>query len=768
MLRGSSTMFRIRLLSGVAIACLMPVAAGHAQTAPQSAAADDSGGLEEVIVSTEKQQKDIQKTSESVSAIDSDRLDKANITEVSELSGLVPGLTIAKNEGYNRVVSIRGIGFETPQNDSAQTSVSYHVDGVYIAAPVALNGTFLDVSQIEVARGPQGTVFGQNSTGGTINVISNQPKLNEFSGDESLSYGSYNLVRSSGVLNVPIDDTLAVRMAYTQTRHDGYAIATQVPGYPGGFEEDNEDDVAARVLVLWKPISALSVTFGANYFDADDNARAEKSILDPNPDPRQLTQDFPGRFGMRNEDYDIIVSYDLDWATVKNITSYQYLKQRQVVDNDRLDFDLEPFSHDIVPDTHRAIRTITEEVNLSSPVGQPLEWIVGSFFLDTRTNVGFLEYTYDGANNCVKTLNCPSDYNPANVGLLGNGFESIATPARTSWSFYGQGTYHWLDDLSFTGGARYTHDELSSDPQNYFAPPTYLNASANAVTGRASVNYDITPRNLVYFTWSTGFKPGASNLESASNPPLVVPFVAKPESIEAWEVGSKNDFFDKHLRANFSAFYYDYTNFQFAAEDPKFFVGGVDNIPKSEVYGLEGEITALLPYNFRLDLNGALEHGRVDSHFKALDPVVGNAIIAEYGYTYNEATILARQAAEQDVYGHSLPKLPHLAITGVLSQTLDLGEYGTLVSSGEMRFRTRYNYRIFDNSGTDEVPVSVLFDLAFEYDPPSSHWSFDFDIENLCDRTLINSKYTDSFGIGATSYEYEAPRLFIAKAEYKF
>lgn len=753
-----------RLFAGISLGYLAYAPHLYAQTAAASSPGAGTQALEEIIVTAEKKSAKLQQAPIAVTAIEGAKLQSSNIMEPADLTGFAPGLTIAKNEGYNRVVAIRGVGFESPQNDSAQPGVSYHVDGVFISNPVALNADFLDVNRIEVLRGPQGTVFGQNSTGGAINVISNQPILNQFSGNASLSYGSYNLERFGGVVNLPITDTLAIRAAIQQNRHDGFAKATAIKGMPD-YALDDENSVTARLLVLWAPTDDLSITLGANYFDADEHDRAQKNIYDPNPDPRELTQDFPGKFGMRSEVYDAVIQYETPWAQIKSTTSWQYLKERQVLDNDRLTYDLNPFAHDLVPDTHRANRAITQEVDVSSLPGGPVDWIVGAFYLNVKNHVGFLEYT-----GVTPTTPISSEYNPANLPFLGFGFETDSIPTRESYSFFGQATYHLLDDLDITGGARYTHDLVASAVSTYYLPILNIEQSGNAVTGRAVVTYKVTPDNNVYASWSSGFKPGASNLENSL--PLNVPLAGKPESIVAYEVGSKNQFFDGMLRANLAAFYYNFDNFQYAAEDPIPFKGGVDNIPNVRIYGLEGEFSAILPYNLRLDTNLAWEHSKINSHYRTLDPVVGadisNTLAAQGIGFFDPRSIAARAAAAQDVYGNSAPKLPKYSISADLVHNLDMGDNGTLTSRVEVLYRSSYQYRIFNNSALDRLPSSITWNLAFHYQPLDMPWNVDFLITNVFDRLNVDSRFTNAFGVQTTSQEFAPPRQFIAKATYTF
>ena len=160
--------------------------------------------IEDVIVTAEKRSESIQDISQSVSALTDSDLDSKNITSFVDLSGIVPGVTVAKNEGYKTVISIRGVGNETNQNAIAAPSVAFHMDGIFIASPFSLQTDFVDIDRIEVLRGPQGTLFGQNSTGGAINVISKKPTTDEYGGKADFTLGTYGLTKFRTSNNIPI------------------------------------------------------------------------------------------------------------------------------------------------------------------------------------------------------------------------------------------------------------------------------------------------------------------------------------------------------------------------------------------------------------------------------------------------------------------------------------------------------------------------------------------------------------------------------------
>ena len=160
--------------------------------------ASQESRIEEIMVVAEKRDESLQDLSQAVTAITSEDLETRNINSFVDLSALAPGLTVAKNEGFKTVVSIRGVGNETNQNAIAAPSVAYHMDGIFIASPFSLQTDFIDVERIEVLRGPQGTLFGQNSTGGAINVISKAPTTAELEGKTDITVGNYGLTKTRG------------------------------------------------------------------------------------------------------------------------------------------------------------------------------------------------------------------------------------------------------------------------------------------------------------------------------------------------------------------------------------------------------------------------------------------------------------------------------------------------------------------------------------------------------------------------------------------
>ncbi len=761
-------------------------------------AADSPTAIEEVIVTAQKVKTNLQKTPLAVTSISGHALDAQQIVAPKDLDNIVPGLVVNTTPSNPLSISIRGAGYEGIENTSAQPGVSYNQNGVYIASPISLNANFLDVDTVEVLRGPQGTVLGQNSDGGAINVTTVRPQLGTFSGYTDISGGSYDYDRFRLVGNVPIGDTAALRVAVQQEAHGGWSEATGVPGTNGDYPLSNESSVNVRVDALWKPIAPLTLELWAEHYANNSNGDAYKNILDPNPDPRQLTQDFPSKMRQRADNVAVNAAYDFGWATLKYIGSYQQGKLDGSEDLDKLDYATAlPILgvHDIDVANNRDGHSYTSEVDFTSKPGTKLDWIVGAFYLYQRYNEAVEEYQYnnDAANQAAYALGQYNAYAafglPVNLSTTNPyyaetanfsgpvAFETRDTQKLTSGSIYGQGTYHIIDRLRLTLGGRYTVDNQIGVIQDYFGlldrnngvPFATVKTRFHKFTGRAELEYDITPTNTVYGMVSDGIKPGGANL----NPQAVdIPFIFAPETVDAFELGSKNEFFSKTLRVNLSGFYNIIHNFQVDSEDPIPFQGGLTNIGRAHVYGLEAEGTELLPYNLRLDGNFTVQRSKVDSHQQLLDPAIAEGIDIANGGPFNGNDVNERFAAfgapSSDVYGHSLPKVPPFTLNIGLQHTLNFSNGGALTSSIHFDYRSPYYFRIYNSPTTDQVPSQNQFNLNFSYKAPNGRWHADFLIVNLTNNDSVNSRYTDNFGTFITANYYVPPRQFIGRVGYSF
>ena len=719
-----------------------------------------------MTVTSEKRRTNLQKTPTAITSITARTIDQQNITSLLGLDAKIPGVVIASTGNNPPAITIRGAGFQGLQNASSQPGVSINENGVYIASPYAFSSDFLDLAQIDVLRGPQGTVFGQNSDGGAINITTVQPQLGKYTGSGDVSYGSYNFIRSRAAVNIPVGSTFAIRVAAQQEQHDGWGYATKVPGY-ARFPLSDEYSTMFRVNALWQPVERFSVNVWAELYHNSSDGDEYKNILDPEPDPRATSQDLVSRNDTRSSIVATQLAYNFDLATLKSISSWQYTKAWQPEDIDRLDYAqaIEDYGvHDQAPYVSRGNQAFTEEVDLASSGHHRLDWIVGTFLLHQQANEGFLEYQTTSPTATILSTLSPT---PAQIGsMFGNGlaFETRDTEVRNSLSAYAQGTFHITSRLRLTGGVRGTRDGHEGEVATYFATPVHLGIANRPVTGKAALEYDLTPRNTIYASWSSGVKPGGTNLNPQA---VLIPTTFKQEQVKAWEVGSKNLFLGQRLRLNISAYYNEFSNYQIDSEDPLPYQGGITNIARLHTYGVEGEGTAILPAGFRLDGNFSVASGKVTSHDLLLDPVVAQQINRELGL-FTPADLAARKAAFVDIHGKRPGQVPPFTGSLALSYLHGFADGSSMTARAQFDYRQAYLFRVFNNPGTDLVPDLQQWNLFFNYTPPSKKWHFDFVIENVFNTASVSSRYGENFGVGEITDYYVPPQQFIARVGTQF
>jgi iron complex outermembrane receptor protein len=740
-----------------------------ASLAVNISAQDAKPVFEEVLVTAEKRSESLQDLSQAITVLTGQDLDTRQVTSFVDLSAIAPGVNIAKNEGFKTVITIRGVGNEANQNAIANPSVSYHLDGIYVASPFALQTDFLDLERIEVLRGPQGTLFGQNSTGGAINVITQAPTTDGVFGSADLTVGDYNLIKARGAINIPVSETVSMRASLISNTRDGFTDNLTL-----GQDLDDANSLSARVRVLYEPSDNFRANFTAQYFDEDRNGAAQKGLLDPTPGARKLRQNSIAEYELRSQLYSAVLEWDFETFSVKSLTSYQdddILIRR---DNDRNDMDfLPPFaqlpsSYD--PETNKQT-TITQEVNLvsSEPLFGKLDWLAGLFYLDTEVEISILERLDFGFDGTFDPFTVDTIY--AYGGDVG--FISDSKPERDSTSLYAQGTWNYSDTWRSVFGLRYTEDEVYSSVTNYYGREgtDILEIESDKVTGRLVLEHDINDSTMLFGSFTKGFKPGGSNLTYGTEAvvaPIVVLPIFNEEIVNAYEVGLKTDLADGRVRLNAAAFYYDYKNLQYQATDPEVFNGGVGNIPTSEIFGAELEFSAFLSDSLILDARMAWLDTEITSDHLALDNVqseaAGNALLGQGFGLFSDEIQIARADQIQNVNGNELAKTPSFTGNLTLSWTKELEAWGEMRSTLQYTYRGDFKHRIFNNADTDVVPSYDVLDLVVGFYPGTGEsWRVELVAKNLTDEDGINARFTDVFGVGATGDELIGPRQMMVR-----
>jgi iron complex outermembrane receptor protein len=755
--------------------------------------AQSDGFFEDVIVTAEKRNESLQDVSQAITALTSSEIEAKGIDSIVDLTSIVPGVTVAKNEGYKTVISVRGVGNETNQNAIAAPSVAYHIDGIFIASPFSLQTDFIGVDRIEVLRGPQGTLFGQNSTGGAINVVTKAPSLNESYSSGSLTLGEYNMTKLSGSASGPIFENVAATFSFTKTKRDGFST-----NIFNGQDLDDDDSYSVRNDYFIDLDDSSSLRIFGQYANIDSNGSAMKGLDDTTVGARNLKQDSLSELKLTSSVLAGIYEKDLGYANLKVLASSQSDSISVRRDNDR------HFYQDAAPSltgvsTYQRseyrfetsdVKTKTFEINLISNeplIDGKLDWTVGAFYMDQEIENHIREYLdeYNSGTNAAGQdgvfkyvcgepfadpnycVSLPTGFGPGQTNPYAAstefGFITDAFPERRSLSIFGQTTYSFDDDLRLISGFRYTRDNFLTDVSNFFGVELYQEDDTDEETsGRLTLEYDLDADSMVYLSQTRGFKPGGTNLTFGASgdgtPAMVLP-TFKSETLDSTELGFKTEFFDGRALANIAIFDYTYKNLQVQGTDPDVFKGGVVNIPESEVQGLELEFTASLSDSWTIDANFAYLDSEITSSFEYLD----NAKAQQYSFG-GESN---RYALREDVKGKELAKTPEITADISLIYSTQLASGDVLNSSLQFVKRGKFFQRIVNNPVQDPVDGYEIINFSSGVDYASG-WGFDIMVTNVGDEDGMNSAMTDVFGVGATGIEYIPPRQVMTRLSYDF
>lgn len=557
--------YRAALL-GSAMLSIVGVSAASAQDA--APAASSSTSLEEIIVTATKRAQRLQDVPVAVTAVSGQSLDRSNFREVSDIQYLAPNVTfsstnpVANGGGYQ----IRGVGTQTYDSGVEQT-VGLVVDGVIIGLPRDPGAAgFADIERVEVLRGPQGTLFGKNASAGVIQIVTKNPRLEQTSGELTAQYGERHDELARGTVNLPLGKTAAVRLSGFYNSQDGaipYAVRTS--GHVGDRENSG-----VRAKLLWEPVDDLTIVVAADYQKAFARDAAIIHTLGINPRYNNLFNGFAQKPGP-----DTYISFqDGDWRadtkvqgvsgqadyriggfTLTSITAYRKSQMTQLTDIDHAPIDIFNFS-----DGGLDSDQFTQELRITSPAGEKLEYVAGLYYLDTQ-----VEGWTTQKGDFLKFSTGSALYPPA--VLYG---ERVQSNETRSYAAYGQATYAISDVFKLIGGLRYTDDKVKGDlvvkpVPGYFTYGTLLpysgQVSGDNLSGRVGAQYQPSRDLMVYATYATGYKgPAIDSLNGQIKP-------VKPETVDSYETGVKSTLWDGRMTLNASIYRADYTDFQAQALD---------------------------------------------------------------------------------------------------------------------------------------------------------------------------------------------------------
>ncbi|PZQ94937.1 MAG: TonB-dependent receptor [Cereibacter sphaeroides] len=685
------------------------------------AGADDANG--DILVTASKTGATrLQDTPLAITAFNAAKLEATGIKDVRDLASLTPNLQVTQNASFSQVY-IRGIGSNNVFGGSDPSS-TIHLDGVYLARPASYLSNFLDVERIEVLRGPQGTLYGRNSVGGTINIVSRKP-TDELTAKAQLTYGNYDLARIEGYISGPVlQDKVSASISFIGSRRDGY-LKNVVAGVG---DADNERTIGTRGQLRFTPSQPLEIILRADYVHSDDALAGYVKLLQTTTDPQanSILGDYrkvalnirPAsnrtQWGTAGE-----VNYDLGGnAKIKSLTAYRSSRLVQVGDTDGTA--LNGRRTDQYENQHQ----FSEELNLTDKIGG-LTYIIGAYYFNEHIDVDSSVTTYS-------------------TGVRANFAPTIDT---TAWAGFVQGNYALTDQLSVTAGIRYTQERkhfdqvatnfslatglaLATYPRVYSIADTY-----KAWTPKFGVEYRPVEGVMLYASATRGFKSGGFNFSSSN---AAQGFA--PETLWSYEAGTKLDLFDRKLRLNGTYFHYDYKGLQVQS----FLTPGVVDITNASdatVNGVEFEAEGHPAKWLQLGANLAY-----------LDAVYKN---------YTEA--LAAGNVPFDASGNRLNLSPKWSYTLYAQVDASLGG-GSVFARGEYSYRTR-QYFTAVNGGLDQQAGYSLINASVGYTLPGDNIQILLFGRNLADKEYVTS--TASFASGIVGRVGE-PRTYGVRLVFKY
>lgn len=617
-----------------------PAVSGTPDTPPEPDA-DDASSLPDVIVTARRRAEDAARVPAALSVIGGDLVDRSYTVNTQQLSVLVPTLNYSSANPRNTAFTIRGLGSSvvavSQANDGLESGVGFYVDQVYHGRPATAAFDFADIEQIEVLRGPQGTLFGKNTTAGAINITSRAPTFTPEAMEE-VSYGDYNYVQAKAWGSGPlIGDTLAFRLSGVVTRRDGVLYNVRL-----GKHQNDLGNQAIRGQLLWKPTPDLSLRLIADFTNFTNECctqvflRVGQSLrpatrqypylaanapggayAPPSFNPYDRVTDIDAALGVNTNEggVELIADWNLGPATLTSVSAWRFWNWDANNDRDYTGLPIQLSQH--IPSRQDQY---SQELRIASNGDHRLSYVAGLYFY-TQTLTGEPISIYGPAAAywlIGPTTGANATPVPANL-LDGYGTDGHTRFSSDSYALFGEANYKITPRLTATAGLRYTYEVKDGlyDSFTFGGLQTTNTALINAqlsvlrgqsytahnvednVSGRANLSYQFTDNIFGYASYARGFKSGGINMSGlpldAQNQPVLSTAVIRPEVNQTWEVGLKSHLFDRHLSLNLTGYYTKVRDFQATIVDSTQTValrGYLSNIPEVTVKGVEADATA--------------------------------------------------------------------------------------------------------------------------------------------------------------------------------
>ena len=741
---------------GVCIACIATPALSQSQPREENSAI-----ISEVVVTAQRYEESVQRSSLAIQVLSAEELQRAVVSEATDLNRIVPGLQIGTGGGAAQIY-IRGVG-DFAASALSNPAVAVNVDGVYISRPQGVNSSFYDLARIEVVKGPQGTLYGRNASGGAVNLITNRPQLDGLHGDLGVTLGNYSQKQFEGAVNLPLSGTVAIRGAFNLSKRDGYL----------SDGTDDEDRKAARVRLLWQPNDALSLLLNA------DGAKEEGKGPGYVQLPRQGNAD-PWRSASSPEANAILASSPPIGFLVAPIGTDSFRDNKFWNVSAELNWDFGPATLTVVP-AYRDVRlsernypaglrnTIPEatskqttlEARLSKAT-DTVKWVAGLYYYDEDQEAQ--QEIYQG---------------------LFQDQSGSYSPQTRSYAAFGQGTFTVTKSLRLIAGARYTDEHrtvtgsLYTRTPNGLPPGTPLPAllvafngdrSFSSTTWKAGLEYDVTPDNMLFLTASTGFKAGGFNQTVA---PLDT---YEPEKLRAYELGSRNRLFEGRVQLNFEFFNWDYEDNQIAHVifDP---LGNINlvtqNAGQATIRGANIDLQAALTANDRLRAFVEYNDASYDSFvYDTAFSIFGSPLFnpASTGCPVGSpfpGTLFGTQLISVNCSGFPLPRAPKWAASMGYDHTFRFTNGSNLNAALSGQYSSE-RYTGFEFVTPQLADASRTFDFDLTYVSQSGKFLLGAFVHNIDNEPVYTGGSVQGFAPPLVYATVGPPRTYGVRARYNF
>jgi iron complex outermembrane recepter protein len=704
-------------------------------------AQEPAGGapvLTEIIVSAQRTESSLQVVPISVTALGAEDIVRQQITSTLDVISKVPNLVGSNNVGLGSATAffLRGVG----QDESLSTSdpaVGTYVDGVYIARQINNNSFLYDVERIEVLRGPQGTLYGRNTSGGAVKVMTTRPG-DDLAGYVDLSYGDYDSYAARGMINAPLGDRLALRLnAFVLGQDEGY-----IRNLTTGEEIWAPEGYGARAQLRFRPNDDVDFTLAVEYAD-EEGTGLTGSDFNRNTDRDYFTvvSGLPGQFGETDQTgVTLGGTFMLGSVTVESITGWRDLNQRFLLDLS----DDSPAQYVLPHDSNH--KQISQEFVFSGSVGS-IDWVTGIFYMDeeNRSDIGDELFLFGGA--------------------VAGDFRRDLRNDNESYGIFAEATWNFAERWGLTVGGRQTEEEKTVDITQYFVVPTgprptggsgypgvpgilvplWNTADIEAAgtpskldfsefTPKVAVEFRQTDSLLWFASYTEGFKSGGWNAR-VTDPLDFVDF--QPETVKSYEFGVKSQWLDDRLRANLTYFLADYDDFIITALNPQGRFVTI-NAAEVEINGFEAEFQVVASEG--LDFFASL--GTMSNEYKAL-----------VGADFPESNEVKRtpEMSYQIGFNWDVPA-PSLG--------------GRFFTTGTYSHQDEY-YNGLKNDPVELAPEIDLIDLSVGYVREDGSWSITASCKNCGDEEYFHS--TLNFGqLGFATQFPGLPRTWKVGFRYNF